>query len=1239
MATTTTKFKVEVDGIEQYIDNLEQAEQLISDISEQLKSGDLSLDKQVELSDTLYTLEEIKTTIELTNEVAAKQVEITAKQNTELGKQVGIVEAQLATVDILNEAYALQDKSIGLSKSEAERLLEITELQNEAVTLTTTELGKQKVEAERGLTIAEAQAEALAATPGSIRQLNAELEKANLELENLSPDSEGFKVAKDNAASLQLQIDGLSRTSKEQNEATFALASGFATTFGQGAALVSSFAGENENLQAVLLKLEQALAAVEAVRSAIALIEQVQNELRLKQATKLAQSKAKAIKDSQALANSEKKEVEVIKEVTTSQKQLEKQTEELVNANKELTVSNTDVTDSYAELSDSTKEYTNDSKKANSSIESSGKSSSVFGKAISGLKSGFATASQGAKSFGASLLATGIPIIIAAVVGLGTVLVLLKDKIKPVADALNFVEDVVGGFTGVLSNAGNIVLKFVSSLSNVASSIKSIFSGDFTKGIDELKNSFNGLGDELANSFKKGFDKSGKLRLLAEQENLNKLTAISKNNLIERLSLEAKNADEVSKLKQAQLKQEADIAKQKLLLTNNLSEAEFTTLTKGTEAEIKALKERLKARGDFSDSLIEGLQEVADKENELQAERKAQFDARVDAAKEARDLQLDIDSARLDSEKGTDAEIAKAKIELEKVNNDINARLAKGEKVNLKERELANITYANTLKEIQDGIDERVKDSLDEASDITEQANIDQLASAEAQGDKLEDIAKANADKLLAVQKQFELDSAKLAREREKALEDVNDPNERAAIEAKFNAKRLDLEKKSNAEVLKLRKELADATEKDRKDRLAKEVKAIEDSAKQLTDIAKGQKDEALNNDKLAFTKRLDLLKQSLDNELKAVQLGEQAKLTALGLSNEQITVLREKGVDGLSDAYKDLDKTVIATAGNIIASSKLSTNAVVADNEKSVTTVRNSITVISKEQKQAIDLANEGVTLALETISNFIGQASEAQLAAFDRQAEEINTRLDETNTQLDDAKSKADELTENLKKARGSDRASIIANIKAQQKQEKVLTDQKLADEAKLKAIEEQKKAEQKKAAEAQKAFSIVQAIINGALAVTNILATVPKFDFGIISAIQVGIAIATTAAQVATISAQPIPEFAEGGYTPNGPVNKPVGIVHGGEWVAPKWMVNSPKYRNDIMNLERMRSNGYAEGGIVTTSTSAATSQADSSKQFDNLLGAITGLAQRPIYTNVVTVSDEQQRINNIRTKASI
>ena len=1232
MATTTTKFKVEVDGIEQYIDNLEQAEQLISDIAEQLKSGDLSLDKQVELSDTLYTLEEIKTTIELTNEVAAKQVEITAKQNTELGKQVGIVEAQLATVDILNEAYALQDQSIGLAKSEAERLLEITELQNEAVTLATTELGKQKLEAERNLTIAEAQAEALAATPGSIRQLNAELEKANLELENLSPDSEGFQVAKNNAAQLQLQIDGLSRTSKEQNEATFALASGFATTFGQGAALVSSFAGENENLQAVLLKLEQALAAVEAVRSAIALVEQVQNELRLRQGKKLAEAKAQSIKASQTLANTEKKEIQVVADLTQQQ-------EELTESNTDLTKSNNKLSDSYQDVADSTQTYNEEAKKTSTTADSTGKSTSLFSKAIGGLKGGFATASQGAKSFGASLLATGIPIIIAAVVGLGTVLVLLKDKIKPVADALNFVEDVVGGFTGVLSNAGNIVLKFVSSLSNVASSIKSIFSGDFTKGIDELKNSFNGLGDELANSFKKGFDKSGKLRLLAEQENLNKLTAISKNNLIERLSLEAKNADEVSKLKQAQLKQEADIAKQKLLLTNNLSEAEFTTLTKGTEAEIKALKERLKARGDFSDSLIEGLQEVADKENELQAERKAQFDARVDAAKEARDLQLDIDSARLDSEKGTDAEIAKAKIELEKVNNDINARLAKGEKVNLKERELANITYANTLKEIQDGIDERVKDSLDEASDITEQANIDQLASAEAQGDKLEDIAKANADKLLAVQKQFELDSAKLAREREKALEDVNDPNERAAIEAKFNAKRLDLEKKSNAEVLKLRKELADATEKDRKDRLAKEVKAIEDSAKQLTDIAKGQKDEALNNDKLAFTKRLDLLKQSLDNELKAVQLGEQAKLTALGLSNEQITVLREKGVDGLSDAYKDLDKTVIATAGNIIASSKLSTNAVVADNEKSVTTVRNSITVISKEQKQAIDLANEGVTLALETISNFIGQASEAQLAAFDRQAEEINTRLDETNTQLDDAKSKADELTENLKKARGSDRASIIANIKAQQKQEKVLTDQKLADEAKLKAIEEQKKAEQKKAAEAQKAFSIVQAIINGALAVTNILATVPKFDFGIISAIQVGIAIATTAAQVATISAQPIPEFAEGGYTPNGPVNKPVGIVHGGEWVAPKWMVNSPKYRNDIMNLERMRSNGYAEGGIVTTSTSAATSQADSSKQFDNLLGAITGLAQRPIYTNVVTVSDEQQRINNIRTKASI
>ena len=54
-------------------------------------------------------------------------------------------------------------------------------------------------------------------------------------------------------------------------------------------------------------------------------------------------------------------------------------------------------------------------------------------------------------------------------------------------------------------------------------------------------------------------------------------------------------------------------------------------------------------------------------------------------------------------------------------------------------------------------------------------------------------------------------------------------------------------------------------------------------------------------------------------------------------------------------------------------------------------------------------------------------------------------------------------------------------------------------------------------------------------------------------------------------------------EGGYTANVPTDDVAGIVHGGEWVAPAWMVNSDEFAPMINTLERGRQ-GYKSGGYV-------------------------------------------------------
>jgi hypothetical protein len=98
-----------------------------------------------------------------------------------------------------------------------------------------------------------------------------------------------------------------------------------------------------------------------------------------------------------------------------------------------------------------------------------------------------------------------------------------------------------------------------------------------------------------------------------------------------------------------------------------------------------------------------------------------------------------------------------------------------------------------------------------------------------------------------------------------------------------------------------------------------------------------------------------------------------------------------------------------------------------------------------------------------------------------------------------------------------------------KAKELDNKNLTEQQKEDiDKRYKAREMQIK---KKAWMDEQKAKEQQAIINGALAITNILATMPKFDFGIASAIAIGAAIASTALQVSKIKSAKFPGLYRG------------------------------------------------------------------------------------------------------------
>jgi hypothetical protein len=145
-----------------------------------------------------------------------------------------------------------------------------------------------------------------------------------------------------------------------------------------------------------------------------------------------------------------------------------------------------------------------------------------------------------------------------------------------------------------------------------------------------------------------------------------------------------------------------------------------------------------------------------------------------------------------------------------------------------------------------------------------------------------------------------------------------------------------------------------------------------------------------------------------------------------------------------------------------------------------------------------------------------------------------------------------------------------------KARELDNKNLTEQQKADiEEKFKERERQEKI---KAWQQEKEAKKQQAIINGALAITNILATMPKFDFGVASAIAIGVAIASTAVQVAKINSAPIPKFKhgkqKGGY-------EGFGIVDDGGKFEPIWRkdgsieiaTGSPKDRLTYLHRDDM------------------------------------------------------------------
>lgn len=158
------------------------------------------------------------------------------------------------------------------------------------------------------------------------------------------------------------------------------------------------------------------------------------------------------------------------------------------------------------------------------------------------------------------------------------------------------------------------------------------------------------------------------------------------------------------------------------------------------------------------------------------------------------------------------------------------------------------------------------------------------------------------------------------------------------------------------------------------------------------------------------------------------------------------------------------------------------------------------------------------------------------------------------------------------------------------------------------------------QQQIAQAEKNAATFSAIINGAVAITEIWSKHAANPYT--ASLLTAAAVANTALQIATINTAKVPQYAKGGY-----VDKPtlfssttgskfIAGEAGEEWIAPNWMLRQPLYANTIGMLEAARQGRvYEKGGSTATSTPrpvfTGTSSSLSSQEVSSLVLVINKL----------------------------
>jgi len=246
-----------------------------------------------------------------------------------------------------------------------------------------------------------------------------------------------------------------------------------------------------------------------------------------------------------------------------------------------------------------------------------------------------------------------------------------------------------------------------------------------------------------------------------------------------------------------------------------------------------------------------------------------------------------------------------------------------------------------------------------------------------------------------------------------------------------------------------------------------------------------------------------------------------------------------------------------------------------------------------------------------------------------------ETADRLELREQQLQFAQETADLLAEVTTARVNRQKELALAGLNAQLQQGLINQEQ----------FDKQREEIERKAFKQQKKIDIASALANGAIAITKTIAQLGGVGaitpFG---AASLGLVAAQTAAQVGIIAGQ---TFAEGGYTgsgfgsPDSSGFKQAGVVHEGEYVVPKNVLESQRGASLVGALEAMRTNrpqpfsgiGFANGGFTSAGgVDISGLRNEITQAVASSIGAIQ------VVNNATDTITQAAKVNNIQSEAT-